>query len=514
MDKENVKLPVITRYLLPSFDNVLWIAVFITVMMRGWRMINADGDLPLHLAQGRYILNFESIPLQDFFSHTQYGMTVVQHKWLGQAIFALVDRFFSLNGVVILSALVITSAFWLVFKHVTGEERNLFSTLSVLMLAIVTSMVHWLSRPHLFTFLFLAAWMILLRQMRKGNLKVWWLLPVSMVFWVNLHGGFIAGLVTWIFFGLGNLWDCVWRRMPDEGFDPNRFWRYYLLGGTTAFGATLINPSGIGLWQMLFRHLGNRYLAAITFEFQSPNFHEFSFWPFLFLIGLLIFVIGLSPKKVSAGDIFNSTVWMFFGLYSARNIPLFAIVVAPLIAQGLDDLLVNASTRFNVIMRLNEIDQRLNKVDRQLSGLVWPLVTLAVVIVSLSQGYKFDYQNRGYRFDPEVFPVMAVDWLEENAQDGEMFNEFLWGGYLQYRIWPEKLVFIDSNVDTYGEAIVREYLQVVNLEEGWGEVLDQYDVTWAILPPESRAAVEFQMELGWVVIYEDDTVVILRIKNP
>jgi hypothetical protein len=37
---------------------------------------------------------------------------------------------------------------------------------------MITSWVHWLARPHVFTFLFLAAWMLVLDQLRKGNSKI------------------------------------------------------------------------------------------------------------------------------------------------------------------------------------------------------------------------------------------------------------------------------------------------------------------------------------------------------
>ena len=90
-----------------------------------------------------------------------------------------------------------------------------------------------------------------------------------------------------------------------------------------------------------------------------------------------------------------------------------------------------------------------------------------------------------------------------------MFNYFTWGGYLQYRLWPEKRVFIDSNSDFYGEAFVRQYAQVMQLAEGWEDVLDQYNVTWAVLPSESLTAAEFQRQLGWSVLFQDDTAVIL-----
>jgi len=51
---------------------------------------------------------------------------------------------------------------------------------------------------------------------------------------------------------------------------------------------------------------------------------------------------------------------------------------------------------------------------------------------------------------------------------------------------------------------------VILLQEGWEEVLDQYDVSWAILPTDERVAKAIQADLGWVPIYQDDTAIILR----
>jgi hypothetical protein len=70
-------------------------------------------------------------------------------------------------------------------------------------------------------------------------------------------------------------------------------------------------------------------------------------------------------------------------------------------------------------------------------------------------------------------------------------------------------VFIDGKADFYGEDFVRQYGQVVYREEGWEDVFDQYDLTWAILPNTEPAVKALQTELNWKVIYEDNTTVIL-----
>jgi hypothetical protein len=82
-------------------------------------------------------------------------------------------------------------------------------------------------------------------------------------------------------------------------------------------------------------------------------------------------------------------------------------------------------------------------------------------------GARLDYDQQGNRYDPAVFPVEAVDWLEQHPPEGNGFNYFIWGGYLLYRSWPERTVFIDGQTDFYGEALTRQYVQVITLTGDW-----------------------------------------------
>ena len=64
-----------------------------------------------------------------------------------------------------------------------------------------------------------------------------------------------------------------------------------------------------------------------------------------------------------------------------------------------------------------------------------------------------------------------------------MFNDFNWGGYLLYRLWPNQRVFIDSQSDFYGEAFTRQYAAVLAGSDDWQGILNQYSVNWIIIPP-------------------------------
>lgn len=502
----------ILQYFLPSIGSILWISTFFGVLISGPRMINADGDLGRHITIGSYILDNRVIPLRDVFSHTMNGEPLTPHEWLAQVLFALAHRALELNGAILLAALVIATSFWLVYRQTRAQSGSLLTAAFVSMLGLLAASIHWLSRPHIFTFLLLALWMSVLYQIRKGSTWRWWLLPLLMLAWVNLHGAFIAGFVTWVLCGIGIFWDARVGSPEQREKTPTAFWRSYLLGGGTSLLATLLNPSGFGIWGTSVGYVSNRYLVDHTVEYQSPNFHDPITWLLLFFIALLIVVLALRKRRTTAFQLFPAVAWLVMALYSARNIPLFIIVAAPLLALGIEEFFNGLEPPGKFLRKARAFDTGLMNVDLRLKGILWPVLSVLIVVVGFRAGLTFTRDEKVNAYDPAEFPVEAVNWLEQNPQEGEMFNYFTWGGYLLYRQWPQHLVFIDGQTDFYGEALTREYQKVLNLEEGWPAVLDDHNVDWVILPAKELATRALQQEDGWMTVYRDETTLILRRK--
>jgi hypothetical protein len=113
-----------------------------------------------------------------------------------------------------------------------------------------------------------------------------------------------------------------------------------------------------------------------------------------------------------------------------------------------------------------------------------------------------------YRLDPQRFPVQALRWLQANPQSGQMFNDFAWGSYLVWQLWPEHRDFIDSHTDMTGEA-TRIYHRVLDLEDGWQQTLDRFQVQWVIVRVDSELSQALQTQ-GWRELYRDPLAIILR----
>lgn len=504
--------PKIITYILPRVKDILWVGVFMSVLGMGPRMMNMDGDLGRHLTVGSTILQTGLVPTIDLFSHTMYGMSLTPHEWLSQVLFALANRLMGLDGVVLLCGVVIATAFGLVYQQALKNSQRVLVAVVVVVLAIAASSLHWLTRPHIFTFLMMGLWMMSLERMRSGHLKEWWRLPVLMLFWANLHGAFIAGFATWAIFGFGLAWDCFWdRSMKDL---PKHFFPYFLLAGGVSFLATLCNPSGLGLWGTSLGYVGNSYLVNHTMEYLSPDFHEPSTWAFLLLAGLCMVSFGLQSEKKSAARIFLVTAWIVMALYSARNIPLFAIVAAPFLAEMWGDWLKRYNNRIGLITRLQALEGRLFQMEQSLKGWFLPGLVLVLSGILLLNGAVLSFSGTANAFDPIKFPVGAVNWMSDHQMEGNGFNYFTWGGYLLYRLYPEQRVFIDGQTDFYGEALTRQYDQFFSLGVGWEKVLEQYSIQWVLIPVDTPFSSVMKNRPGWTVLYEDQTAVLIAVDNP
>jgi hypothetical protein len=333
----------------------------------------------------------------------------------------------------------------------------------------------------------------MLERVRTGRKTPVWVFGLVMLLWANTHGAFIAGFVCWGAYLSGE----VFESLEQGKWDTTRL-KIWGGIGLLSFVITFLNPTGISLWKTSFGFIGNRYLVSHTQEYLPPDFHNPGAWPFLLMIGLTILVLSLKKNRPPMSHGFLLAGWAVMGLYSARNIPLFAIVAAPILSETVADILSG-------VKRWSKIEGNILKIEQSLKGGFWSGISVLLAAIALSMPVMQAYNS----FDETFFPVSAVDWLEDNPQKGNVFNHFPWGGYLLYRQWPQTLVFIDGQTDFYGEALTREYEQVITLGDGWESILVNYDVSWALIPTHSKL-VEALKSNGWLVLYQDNTTTLLR----
>jgi hypothetical protein len=488
-----------SRRVRPSLFDIIFVIWAIVIPVGfGSRLINSDGDMARHIRLGEFILDQGALPRSDFFSHTMSGRPFIAFEWGSEVLYALAYRAGGLAGVAVFAGLILALTYGLVAQFLTRRGGDPLLAYLVSMVAAVLGAAHWLARPHLFTML---AVVVLLELMeRRGRRTLWPYAPLFLI-WANLHGGFFYGCITLVLYALGELIE-AWIARGEERSEWLSRARHHLAATGLGVGISLINPYGWHLLQHVTGFFGKSTILTQTQEFLSPDFHSINGKIFLLVILATVTALALSRRRPPFPTLVLLLVNLAFSLVSQRNIELFALVALPLLALSLE----TEWRALPFLRRAKEVFQREHA--GAYGGMAAAICAVLVSGLALVGGKVAGLEVVPDRFDARAFPVAAVDSARSAGLEGNMFNTFIWGGYLLHQ-WPEQRVFIDGGTDHYGEKLFREYLQVWNLDPGWREVMDRHDISLALISSQSRLTHELVRDLGWSIWYCDSTAAIL-----
>jgi hypothetical protein len=313
-----------------------------------------------------------------------------------------------------------------------------------------------------------------------------------MLLWVNLHGGFVTGLVLLGVYLFGNLIEAFFAK-GDERLTASGKARELGIVLFFCLLACLANPRGYHILLFPFDVVSNKYLMDHVQEFIAPNFHE----PLVvkYLLFMLIGLLALSRKRLSAIELLLIVVFLNMALFSIRHVPLFALIVAPIIVRQAAFVFGACEGRFaHLVQRKGE---EIASVDASARGVAWLVAGVAVVIISAVAG------KIHFGFDPKIKPVAAVEFLKRELIRGNMFNNDQIGGYIIYAAHQQYKVFFDGRSDMYGVARMKEYNSITGFEPGWEKILDKHRITWIIFDAKSSLSRFLIQDDGWSLIYAD-----------
>lgn len=468
----------------PSLTDVIFIVVFLICIFNSYTILS-DGDTGYHIRAGEYILAHREIPHQDIFSYHKPVFPWVAHEWLSEIIMALLHRAWNLNAVVLFFTLSISTVCSLVFLFLK-RESNILIALAVSLLTIQTTMVHWLARPHIFTLLIVVFWYKILSDFQYKNKNRIYLLPIIMLLWVNLHGGFIIGFLLLGIYGLGNL-----LQFP-KAENVSKF-KVFFVTGVLCLMTSLINPRGYEILFFPFKFLSHKYLLDHNTELLSPNFHYFM--PFTAYLFLVLAIICFCKLRLDFIETLIFIGFTYLALTSMRHIPLFAIVMAPIVNKRLHDSWRRA--HFRLKEGIENFSGRIGAMDQAACIFIWSLVVFFCVVLFLH------LKDLNLSFSPKHKPVDAVNFLLKENITGNMFCDDEFGDYIIYKAWPQYKVFMDGRNDMYGTRIIKQYHQIISLKRPWKALLKKYDTNWVIFPSKAPLSAALNASNDWKLIYSD-----------
>lgn len=491
------------NYIIPSIGQFLFLVVFLILTVSNVaKQMLVDADTGYHIRAGEYILENLTVPRYDIFSYHTPPIPWTAHEWLSEVIMAALHRLSGLTGVVVLFSFLISMTYALLFRYMRVYKRNIVIDVLIILLALVSSQIHWLARPHIFSLFLMVVWYHLLDEHQNDRVGRLYLLPLIMLLWVNLHGGYLTGFILSGVYFLGNVIG-YFRSKGEEKEREFRKAKHLGYAIVACLLLSLVNPYGYRILLFPFRLVMDSYIMDNVSEFLSPNFHKPM--PFKYLLLVMVGVLAISKTPLMFIEVILVLLFTNMALYSARYIPLFAIVVAPIMSKQGEYLLAIAPEN-RWASSLKKRAGRIESIDASARGFGWPVAGVLAVLCLVAVG------RIEFRFDEKIKPVAAVEFLAKEHIDGNMYDNDEWGDYLIYATYPQYKVFFDGRSDMYGTERLKEFQKISAFGPGWEKIIEKYDIRWFFIGSDSQLTRYLYEKQEWKLIYSDN-VANIHVKN-
>lgn len=471
----------------PSLTSLAFLAPALLLywQLGGPPALLSDPSTGVHVRAGEWILAQHAIPKRDLFSFAIAGRTWCDWEWLSDVLYALLHRWHGLAAIAAFSLAVLCFTSTVIYLTARLHASRIVAFVATC-LVMATTTIHWLARPHLFTWLLVAVFCWLIERGRvSGNKRLLVALPGLMLLWVNAHPGFGAGFLMLAVWCASETVQARRGGTREEQVVHQQWSKWFAITGLVCFAVSFANPYGIRLHQHIVAYLfsPNTVTAHVT-EWLSPDFHN----PRLYWFELLV------PFGAAAGVWHGlrgrfawcalTLGWMHLALVSVRNVPIFGIVCTAPLASQIEHILRDQGWAF----RLHTAEASLM---RSRVGTLLCYVAALLLIATVSM--------RSRRLGPQSsLPVDAI----AHVRAGRLFTTDRWADYLIYAE-PSRLVFFDGRNDVYGPEFVDAYQTVMRAAPGWHEVLNRYGLTAVLVPTGSPIGAALAESADWNLSYRD-----------
>ncbi len=482
----------------------------------GFRTV-ADPDFGWQIATGRWVAQHHQIPSTEVFSYTANGQPWIYP--VGSAL--LFYAIYLLGGYALLSwfgaaACVATVAVLL-------RQGSAF-TAAVAILAIPLIADRTTPRAEMFTVILFAAYLSILWQNYQTNRGSLWLLPVLMIAWVNLHLGFIAGLMLLPAFLVLDAMQLLSSETRAASLARIRRLVPYIAASAAA---TLLNPWGWGLYRAIARQSGiMAQHSQLIDEWAKGNWNwsgripSFAASPLQHTLTVLMFVVLVAAVMAVWQRRWAAVILLFGAMYeSTRHIRMEALTACVVV--------VIAGAVFAESFSRARIRSRVPRLRAPVA------VAASLLVVALAGWRSAEYVGgRVYLANKSLngfgaglgwwLPEGAAEFLNRENLPPNIFNSYDEGGFLLWRDGLKYRDYIDGRAIPFGSDALPHEEQLLGASlasADWQHEADRYHINTIILPLEGHEiAFEQLPDLcygeKWTPVYLDELAIVLVRRTP
>ncbi len=474
------------RFLPLPIASIMFILAFVAGMLVA-NPLFSNPDTPWHLAAGD-LIRASGLPVTDIWSYTANGAPWYNLSCACDLLISVIVAHTGLYGlyfftVALTAVLMAVLATTLKARALAGD----FYIMVTLVLVWYVLVPFFFPQPWLMTFLFVALFHHLLHVSRSQNdwRALRWL-PLMMIAWVNLHGGFAIGL------------SLIAVYIIEARQARQQVWcKRLCLCLAACAAACLINPYGIYIVPGFLRTMH----SVITPYLQ--DWQPVIIGTDISLVAFLLFFIvctNLRDKRLPTADKILALGWLIYAIHTRRNFIIFAIVSAPYFVYNLQEFARYAQ---GAAFKVTEHIAANSTANRKKFAAI-ALITLALFCSPLKTALVPDKKLSDDPYDVRA----AITALKPYAKT-RFINDYNIGGYLIYTsggAWP---LFVDGRAGTaYSEGVLKDSIALANLKPGYEKIFDTYKADGVILHNTHRFAEVLRSvpHSGWKQVYTGESI--------
>jgi hypothetical protein len=447
-----------------------------------------DPDSYHEMALFRHWLRTGLFPLGDVFAFTPTVFPVVHHEWGSGALMYLYVTWLGAGGVMairwILSAAIFVVAARLALRRASPVVVAFCAPLAITLADIGFATI----RAGVYTLLLVAIFLTMIdgdrTEPRPGRFLLSYV--ALMTLWINLHGGWVVGVVAVACHTL----EQALQRRPI---------RHLVAALATTPALMLATPYGrhypVGWWRSI--SYARDRVPEWAPLMNTPN-HAAAFAVVLALLLVVYAAVRRGPRALPGLLFLAATAYATWR--HQRHLPLFALawicaVPAYLTPTLFGEMLDSAVARPRVAGAIT------------LAAL--PVVAALLVVSARFHPLTLVIPTQGKDVETEapVYPSGAVDYLARVHFRGNLFTEYATGAYVSWKLHPDVRVGLDGRYEVaYADGVLEEQLTLYNARPGWREILARYRPEGILLRPSFPldATLASTPAAGYVQVYADD----------
>ena len=344
-------------------------------------------------------------------------------------------------------------------------------------------------------------------------------MPILQLIWANSHAGFVYGLaIIGIFFGAEVIRSLLRHRNNTlEIFKDKRLKKLFLvfiLSILSTFGTSY----GWKIFPLIYKSLSSQEAAASIGEWGGYSWkYLFNFLnplSYLFWLSILVLIFKIKDIKNTTHrvvapwakfliklqhypweEIFLIILYLYSALKHTRFVYSLSIVLAIIAARNIKYLFA--------ILRPER--SRMGGEGSRLENLKFKIfLHLVLIFVFFLVTYKFTQHPFGLDSKNNRYPKQAANFIAEQKLPGKMFNEYIYGGYFSFWLYPQYQVSIDGrtpNLYTNDFFWRYDHLGNKNIRE---KMFSDYEINFIVWPRNTAVGQTIWRDQNWQQIYFDN----------